>query len=161
MKQTPGKQNWMKWRKISALTMLMGVLILSHQNCAPATMMTGTPGLSGSGDISGGSPVSIIDNNKAGMELSFSTSSLQASSSSSVISIQGNCSLTQDGAVLGWKLDDASGNQIASGLAPCSEGQFSVNVESAQSLQCGSIYQVVAQLGAGDPAQIAIVRGCN
>jgi hypothetical protein len=151
------KLNWMKWRKISWLALGAMVLVLSHQNCAPAQGGSGAP----SNSLSGSSPVTIIDSDKAGMELSFNSSSVLANSALTVIDVPGNCSSTQEGAVLGWKLEDASGNELSSGLSPCSNSQFMVNIASAQSLQCGVNYQVIAQLGAGAPAQISVSRDCS
>ena len=95
------------------------------------------------------------------MELSFNSSSVLANSALSELDVPGNCSSAQEGAVLGWKLEDASGNELSSGLSPCSNGQFLVNIASAQSLQCGVNYQIIAQLGAGAPAQISVSRDCS
>jgi hypothetical protein len=152
--------NGNKLKSLSIIGSLGLVLALGHQNCAPATMSLDES------DSDASSPVDTIDNVSRDTAVSFNFKAVELGSELEEVSLKGICSLSQDGAVLGWEVrkeSDVSGEGefFASGLANCQNGQFAVELAPAQELECDQAYRVHAQLGIGKMGSIQISRRCR
>lgn len=158
---------------------MLGLLMLvSHQNCTPAQ-------LNGKLENQGGEyvvqnpeqnpeqrpepamPVTIIDDSKSQANLSFTFSEVEVASQNQDVSLLGVCSLEQEGATLNWKVSRLDANEkpieeVVAGQSGCSSGEFRVELVAAPNrLPCGFRYQVLAQLGYGQPGVAIISSVCN
>lgn len=166
MSRNEGRGRMKRRQWFAGLGMLGLLLLFSHQNCAPSNMSaTGTAGGSSAG-IDPSRPVTIIDDSKSTAAVSFPYAEVEIQSKTSDASLNGICSTEQEGAVLGWKMnqvqDDGSlGAEVAQGYAECSGGSFKVDLASVQGLVCDRKYAVTARLGFAKPGQTVIHRRCG
>jgi hypothetical protein len=146
---------------------LLGLLMLvSHQNCAPAGMANSASSAVNPATSEGPLPVTIIDNSKSGANLSFQYDQVQVLAKASSVPLVGNCDQSQDGATFGWKLnainpDGSAGAEIISGSTTCESGSFNVDVPVQGKLACNSSYKVTARLGFGVPGEAVVTPECQ
>jgi hypothetical protein len=147
---------------------ILGLLLLfSHQNCAPAgggMSPNVASGIGAPAQASDGT-VSIIDESKSAVAVSFQTKSVELHAQTNEVQLSGICGLGQEGSVLAWrankiKADGSEGDEFARGFADCSKGAFSVQMSPTQDLACDQKYQVTARLGLGSPGQLVLSRRC-
>lgn len=147
--------NVKKWVNLGTFAFLGAVLMFKYQNCAPPKELE---------EIARKAeeplPVSVIDDVKSLTKLSFHESQLELQPDSEVVEAEGACDESQTGARLRWALVDGEGNELKMGFASCDSQRFVVDFASAQDLECGRMYQVRAQLGAGQPGELPLVRHC-
>ena len=166
-RQIDGKSVRRRW--LGSIGLLGLLMLFSHQNCAPSNLSATqnnavSPGINQSPDSA--QPVTVIDDSKSQAGVSFQFQELEISAQANDLDLAGQCSRFQDGATLGWKINQISdsgvvGSEVVSGHAGCAEGSFHVAVQSIQSqLPCGHRYQLRAQLGLGQPGVAVISRQC-
>lgn len=155
--------NHRKTRAILSFGLIGFVLLLSHQNCAPADSFATAAAPHGVA-VEAPLPVSIIDGSKREAALSFPFGEMELASNADHISLLGDCTETQEGSILGWRLYELSddGRQSAvvdEGRAVCSGRHFVIETSTA-GLACGRAYKAVARLGFGDPGEVVIHNSC-
>jgi hypothetical protein len=161
LKDQPKKKrfNVKKWRDLTIFGVFSLLVIASNQNCAPAGKLSAD----GMGASSSDSAVGVIDPVKKDLAVSFAMKEVQLNSGLTTVSLEGKCSATQDGSVLGWEVRQvgAIDNEVfATGDAVCSRGKFQVRLAPTQNLDCGKAYTVKARLGFGDEGVSILTRAC-
>jgi hypothetical protein len=148
---------------------ILGLLMLfSHQNCAP-TGHSVANAANGAGLVGAPSapdaPVSIIDESKSAMHVSFSAKAVEIHAQANEVQLDGLCGVNQEGSVLAWHAnainsDGSEGSEFARGFADCSAGVFKVQLSPTQDLACDQKYQVTARLGLGAAGEVVLTRRC-
>ncbi len=131
------------------------MMLFQYQNCAPSS---GARNLNSHND---NGIVTAIDDVNASTGLVFVSSKVQVASSDQPTVINGACSLSQSGAVLGWKVHDSNGNMMESGYSVCDQEKFQVQMAPANELECDQPYDVSAQLAAGQTGHVELSRDCS
>ena len=144
----------MRAMRVTSLMVLGMIVLLQYQNCAPA-------GGSSASSADASTPVSIIDQNNQGFDVSFVQKHVTIQSSAQTVSLDGACSLEQDGAVFQWQLKSADASVLGTGSASCQAGKFVVAIAPTQSLDCDQPYQVSAQIGTGQAGEVLLTRKCE
>ena len=137
--------------RVTSFIALGFVVILQYQNCAKA-------GGTSSADLS--SPVSIIDKNNQGYDVSFQQTAVTIQSSVKTVDLNGACSTEQEGTIFQWQLKGADQSVLDTGSASCQSGAFVVAIAPTQSLDCDQPYQVTAQMGTGQSGEVLLTRSC-
>lgn len=148
--------NWRKLRSMGSLGALGFLMLFYYQNCAPASQ---TRSLAGSADEA--SIVTTIDNVNATTGVAFTQAKVQLLASAAPTVIQGACDAKQSGAVLGWKVRNAAGDEMERGYSVCDQGKFQVEMAPADELQCDQSYELTARLNAGAQGRVELKRDCG
>ena len=159
--QKPGVQkvNWRKWRSLGLILPSCTLMVLSHQNCAPAPMAGNTlSSVTEAGDFS---RVTVINEIKSGSVVSFAHKAIEITPQTESVVLDGVCPAGQEDAVLGWKLSDSQSKaEFARGYARCQNSVFTVELTPTQELICGREYKLAARLGLSEGAEVIVSRIC-
>lgn len=155
--------NWRKWQSLTILSGLALLMVTQYQNCETSEIAaTAASSNNGEAGQEEASPVSVINDVKADAAVSFSTQKLEIHPEVESLIVDGQCSLNQEGALLGWKMRDSESNQeMERGFARCEQGRFQVELKPAQNLDCDHEYKVTARLGYGQEGEVKLERRCE
>ncbi len=160
------KFNWPRTRSLTAIGLSGLLMLISHQNCAPAS---GSSGSSQTATVGSGQPggpiIQIDDGNTTTLQVFFPSAQTQLTLQGGAAVVRGSCSSSQDGSVLDWKLtalnvDGSQGSQIFNGYATCTGGAFAVDLTAANQLTCGDSYELSAQFGFVTPGMTVVSVPC-
>jgi hypothetical protein len=147
--------NWFKWRRIGVLFALAVFLIFKFQNCAPPPAAITQAGHGES------FPVSTIDDSHLTAAVAFPQTKVELKVDTEAAEIEGVCDLAQHGAILGWRLFDANGEEVTRGYSACEAGRFLVELAPTQEFVCDQPYKIAARLGMGDEGAVEVHRSCG
>jgi hypothetical protein len=153
-------------RKAARVVLLLGLsgfLLVNYQNCTPTEMSSADQAsLKGGNQTDDNFPVSVIDDVKKDLAVSFTREKVEVQSQVNDLSVLGQCSPNQDGARLAWELNDpAQEHLLDRGFVTCDHGQFVVDLTPVQELECDHAYTVKAQLGLGEAGEVTVLRRCT
>jgi hypothetical protein len=171
MVRIKAKVNWARRRWFGGLGMMGLLMLFSHQNCAPVGNSASGPSIgsstsSASSSTSDSQPITITDGSTATLTVSFAQPQVQLDVKSGQASVQGICSVQQEGSVLDWKVqpigaDGSFGTELLQGNATCTGGQFEVQLTDLTRLTCGDDYELTAQFGFVVPGQTVLTNPCG
>lgn len=142
-------------RHVSILTIagLLTLVLTQFQNCAPSTPMQT--------DSSSGQVKIVDEYNKS--DVQFVSEDVQARDDVAAVDVDGLCSREHNGQRLHWRLsgDDPSAQPLIEGSATCKSGQFQVNVEDLEHLDCGNSHLVVVESDWGASGYTRLTRRCQ
>ncbi len=132
-------------QNILTYTVLLLILILGYQNCAPVAEGVQPPG-------------EVRTEPLADFKLSFYADEIQTSMTSDIF---GACGQEQEGATLRWWAEDVYGELVTAGKAHCFEGEFAILLEDMGALSCLEDYTLHIQLGARAHHQAKLLVDCE
>lgn len=152
-RQIKPKRNWKKLMNMGSLGALGFIMLFQYQNCAPAT---GVRSMASDSSI-----VNTIDDVNLTTGVQFASPKLELAMNNEPTLIEGACDSKQNGAVLGWKVHDANGEEKQRGYSVCEQGRFEVEMAPSSELECDQPYGVTARLNTGTSAQTEVHRACT
>lgn len=159
MNRVPESQpNWRKIKGMGSIGALGFLMLFQYQNCAPSMQAAEMAKLSSGSDDS---LVTTIDDARSPTAVSFPNEKIQLTSNDQPTVLEGSCDVSQDGAILGWRVRDGEDNELERGYSVCEQGKFEVEMAPATSLECDKSYHVTARLGAGTSGHVELERHCG
>jgi len=144
--------------KLILFYVVLGILILQYQNCAPnAAELAGEYSEDYSEEYpEADSERSVINQVQVG-EIFFPQKAYKVDASNSVSKISGICE--QEGSMISWTLRTEEGQLMERGLVQCDRGSFQVELSEEAMHQCEDL-NLKAALGAKASSEMIIVGDC-